>query len=301
MVDEVEARVGKERVVIHVQDREGDIYSSVASMCKQHRRFVVRCLQNRRILENDRGDEYVFEALEGLPVMGTTTVNVSARPGSKLPDQRKAHPPRTARQAAVSITATSVEICAPHGAPKDWPRTAKLNLVHVFEGCAPQGEEPVEWILLTTEPVNTLEDVERVISIYSSRWLIEELFKSIKTGCSYEKRQFETYHALKNVLAVCLPIAWEMLALRALERTAPETPASEVLEPTRLEVLTAMARRYPLPENPTVADALFAIAGMGGFLKRNGKPGWLTLRRGYVNLLTYEDSWREAKKRCAIS
>ena len=129
--------------VIHVQDREGDIYQSIAWMCKNGHRFVTRCLQDRRIVKNDNGDNYLFEALDGLGVLGTYIVDVSARPGSKLPDQRKTHPPRKARKATVSVTSTSVTVRAPVGAPKDWAKTIQLNLVHVFEPCPPSGEEPL--------------------------------------------------------------------------------------------------------------------------------------------------------------
>lgn len=297
MVDRVEGLVHEDQAVIHVQDREGDIYSSIAAMVAQERRFIVRCIQNRRIEGNERGDHNVYEALEGLPVLGTMEVEVSARPGSPLPERRKSHPPRKARTAMVVVTATSVVLKAPERSPKDCPATAEINLVHVFEPSPPANEEPIEWILATTEPIETFEDAQRVIALYATRWLIEEFFKAIKTGCQYEKRQLETYHALTNALALCMPIAWEMLALRSLERTSPDTPASEILSPDRLEVLSATAKRYPLPENPTVRDALFSIAGMGGFLKRNGRPGWLTLQRGYANLLAYERVWRKARER----
>ena len=286
------------RVVIHVQDREGDIYFSLAMMCIQDRHFVIRCLQNRCIEKNERGDCYVFDALEGLPVLGTLPIHVHARPGSELPDQRKRYPPRKARDTTVSVTATTVEIRAPAHSPEDWPKSVTLNVVHVFEPCPPEGEEPVEWILLTTESIATFEDVKRVIDMYASRWLIEEFFKSIKTGCEYEKRQFESYHSLTNALAMCIPIAWEMLALRSLERTAPDTPANKVISAERLEVLHAMAKRNQMPEDPTVRDALICIAGMGGFLKRNGRPGWITLRRGFTRLLGREEAWRKARERC---
>lgn len=295
---QVDDSLSSGQVAIHIQDREGDIYQSLASMRERGSRFIVRCIQNRCIDENERGDVYLYDALEGLPVMGTMNVKVSARPGSKLPDKRKSHPPRKARTAEVAVTATNIDICAPVGAPKDWLPSINVNVVHVFEPNPPADESPIEWILLTTEPISTFEEVCTVIELYGTRWLIEEFFKSIKTGCDYEKRQLQTYHALKNALAVCLPIAVEMLALRALERTSPELPAADYVSQDRIEVIRAFAKRYPPPQNPTVKDILFAIAGMGGFLKRNGRPGWLTLRRGYTNLLNYEAVWIEAKERC---
>ena len=44
----------------------------------------------------------------------------------------------------------------------------------------------------------------------------------------------------------------------------------------------------------TVIDALYAIAALGGHLKRNGPPGWQTLHRGYQDLIMLELGWRAA-------
>lgn len=46
-----------------------------------------------------------------------------------------------------------------------------------------------------------------------------------------------------------------------------------------------------LPPKPTVHEALWAIAGLGGHMKTNGEPGWLVLHRGTTKLLAYEQGW----------
>jgi hypothetical protein len=121
--------------------------------------------------------------------------------------------------------------------------------------------------------------------------MIEEYFKALKTGCAYEKRQLETAHSLLNAMAVLAPVAWRLLLLRHLARETPERPASAALSPTQLAVLRAVAKR-PIPDKPTVQDAMLAIAGLGGHLPRNGDPGWLVLGRGMHDLLLLELGWR---------
>jgi hypothetical protein len=91
----------------------------------------------------------------------------------------------------------------------------------------------------------------------------------------------ESRHALENALAILAPIACQLLHLRSVARRTEVAPASQVLTPTQIEVLRALSVRHPLPKNPTARDALLAIAGLGGFLKRNGEPGWQTIGRGY--------------------
>lgn len=148
---------------------------------------------------------------------------------------------------------------------------------------------------MTTEPISTEEEIRRVVAIYRHRWIIEEFFKAIKTGCGFMKRQLESYHALTNALAMTIPIAWFMLLLRCQSRTNQSMPAESIIDPFRLQVLIAHAKRYKLPESPTLRDVAYAIAGMGGWLKRNGPPGWLTLMRGFERLLTLEEGWIMAR------
>ncbi len=47
-------------------------------------------------------------------------------------------------------------------------------------------------ILMTTLPIETVEDVLRVVDYYVARWTIEVWFRTLKTGCLVEKLQLET-------------------------------------------------------------------------------------------------------------
>ena len=142
----------------------------------------------------------------------------------------------------------------------------------------------MHWTLTTTEPIATPADVLRIVDAYRARWVIEEFFKALKTGCSFERRQLGSYHALLNALAVSLPIASLLLRLRSVGRERPEAPARDVIDEKLLAILCTLARR-PVPPAPTARDVMYAIAGLGGHLPRNGDPGWMTLGRGMEQLL----------------
>jgi len=171
--------------------------------------------------------------------------------------------------------------------------------VHVYEVDTPAGEEPVEWRLVTSEPVDTAEQVAAVIDYYRGRWTIEEYFKSLKTGCAFEKRQLESRNAMLNALALFATVAWRLLALRTLARTRGDTTAKHALTPLQLQVLSLASRRVKLPPEPSLREALLAIAGLGGHLKRNGEPGWRTLGDGFDQLLLLERG--AAMARCVES
>ena len=164
----------------------------------------------------------------------------------------------------------------------------------MYEVDAPEGQEPVEWLLFTTEPVDTAEAIARVVDFYRTRWVVEEFFKALKSGCIYEERQLESRRALLNALAIFLPIACHMLWLRSRAHYAPDEPATEVLTLTQILVLRAVARR-PIPKSPTARDVLLAVAGLGGHLKNNGEPGWASIRHGLERLLDFEIGWQAAR------
>jgi hypothetical protein len=121
-------------------------------------------------------------------------------------------------------------------------------------------------------------------------WSTEEFFKALKTGCALETRQLETRHALLNVLALSMLIAWQLLLLRHLFRASPDAPATAALTPTQLRVLSVCGS-IPLGPRPTVREALYAVARMGGHVRTNGDPGWLVLGRGMAKLRTLSIGW----------
>ena len=133
-----------------------------------------------------------------------------------------------------------------------------------------------------------------MVDFYRARWVIEEYFKALKTGCSLEKRQLETKDSLLNALAVFLPIAWHLLLLRSLAHVAPELPASTVLSETHLLILRARPK-LKLSEQPSLEEVLWAIAALGGHKKYNGPPGWQTLGAGFERLRALGEGWDLAR------
>lgn len=147
-------------------------------------------------------------------------------------------------------------------------------------------------MLYTSEPIQTAEELLTIVDHYRSRWVIEEFFKALETGCAIEKRQLESYQALSVALAVFLPVAWRLLLARSLSRVKPDAPATLVATEIGLELLRHKQNLASVPK--TAKEATYAIAKLGGHLKRNGDPGWMTLGRGFESLLLMEVGWRLA-------
>lgn len=284
--------IGQENV-INVFDREADQYPLLTELKSKGIRYVVRA-QHDRVLETD-GDKNRLKKALSTDAVAEREVWLGARTNHGKSDKnKKTHPERGERAAVLCFSATTLTIKRPSDLEDDLPQSETLNVVRAWERQPPDGEDAVEWILLTTESVATAEDVLKVVDYYSNRWVIEEFFKALKSGCSIEERQLETEHSLTNAIALFLPVAWNLLSMRTALRKYPNAPATQVLSSQRLLILRASARR-PLPEEATVQEAILAIAGLGGHLKRNGPPGWITLSRGWDELMSLERGFRLAQ------
>lgn len=288
-----EAASTREVSIIHVADREADEFSWMANILARGGRFVIRQTKDRRLVagqktENDEVAKRLDALLSGRhPIQATR--EVAFETASTSGGRRRRKQARQGRSTTLGVHALSTTLCRPD-LSRTTQKTLTVNVVIVRELEPPEGQAPIEWRLLTTESIETPEDVLRVVDAYRARWLIEEYFKAIKTGCSYEKLQLETLHGLKVALSFCFAMAWHMLLLRTVARDAPRVPARAVMTGVQIAVLLAIAAMPKNPwsvklnDDPDVTDILYAVARMGGHIKSNGPPGWLTLARGFHEL-----------------
>jgi hypothetical protein len=283
-VDAVQTTLGRRCEVIHVADSEADQYPLLANMKRTGCRFVTRLARDRRARSSqDEPWALLSEVAGTAEQVAKREVALSARGDQRPPRTLKKFPPRDARLAQLRFAAMSVELKRPSYLGKDYPAALEVNAVRVYEVDAPDDTEPVEWFLLTSEPIATQDDVLAVVDIYRRRWVIEEYFRAVKTGCAYEERQLEGRHAWLIALSITLPLAWRLLQLRAVARQAPDRPASSVLTKTEIAVLHHL-RPNRVSARPTIREAMLGIAEMGGHIKNNGEPGWLVLHRGLSKL-----------------
>lgn len=292
------ARVAGRARVIHLMDREADDYELLYDLISSGDGFVIRVKHNRRVVAEKVEGGYPYTRLEGrvlaATVLAEREVPVSGRGAGKR-GRKTTMASRDRRSASLSVSATRVKVLRPRGVSTDLPGHLEVNVVRVWEPNPPEGEEPVEWRLYTSEPVDTEAPALRVVDLYRARWVIEEYFKVLKTGCAMEDRQLESFETLSKMLALLAQIAWQLLLLRTLARDEPNVPAPVVFTRERIAIVRAEAAR-PLPENPTVRDIYWALAGMGGHLAHNGEPGWLVLWRGFEKLIWMEYGWRLATR-----
>lgn len=291
---EVDSRFQDRSKLIHVMDREADVYSLFVGLSSTSSRFIVRARHDRILTDDAEQERTLLEQLEHrTEVLAYRSVHVSerrARAKTSMPDERKAHPPRRARIAQLAIRACTVTIPRPQRQPQSLPDRLQINIVQVYEIDPPAGEEPIDWLLATNESIDTAEDVIRIVDIYRVRWFIEEYFKALKTGCAYESRQLEQMETLEVALGFFIPIAWQLLLIRSCSRMT-DISAKVVMSESRLQILMVLCdhKKHIVSSTPTARDVMLAVARLGGHLKQNGDPGWQVLWRGFKKVIEAEE------------
>jgi hypothetical protein len=290
----VEEKVGHRVDIIHLMDRDADSYDLLDGILKANTRFVIRMEHDRRI--SHPVYHCISEALNGIEPVGHRTITISKRGTRRSVRQQKKHPPREKRTANVSVRSTTVSVPRPHSGGQHTAARLECKVVEVLEPNPPEGEAAVRWYLLTTESVVTEEHCWAVVDAYCHRWIIEEFFKSVKTGCAVEDRQLKSRESIEAMLGVMLPLAWRLLLMRHLPRVIPDEPATVLFLPTELEVLDALMPDK-LNESSTIKEACAVLAALGGHLKRSGEAGWLVLWRGHRTLQQHHQGYLVGIKR----
>ncbi len=277
---------------IHVGDRYSDMFPFL-SLCRQMQcDFVVRAAQDRCVdlhieqadapaakrSHHRRGSQpdakpapvHLFDVVGTWAAMGEQDLHL---PATK---QRKA------RVAHVRLSYGSLRLLPPETAASADLRPLVVWVIRVWEPEPPQDVEPLEWVLLTSLPTQSIEQAWQRVDWYRVRWIVEDYHQGLKTGCRVEERQLQSYEGLRRLLGLLAPTAVRLLQLRASARQSPTQPASQTLPADVVQVVAAKAE-VPAAQL-TTQQCWYTIARFGGYLGRkgDGPPGWKTLWRGWL-------------------
>lgn len=291
--------------LVHVGDRAADFFRFFCTCRRMQSEFVVRAWQRRDV----QGEvQQLLPLARQLPAQAHGVVEVSSE-----------HT-RRARTAQVHVGWTAMTIEQPEderrrdqpeeplqiwvlriwepepplrqeaerpGPPRETTRTPG-GKTHGAQPTSPPGEdervEALEWVLLSSMPIENEQDAWERVDWYRCRWLCEEFHHGLKTGCRIEQQRLRTQDGLMNLLAVLSPLAVRMLQLRELIHQVPTSPVSTLLSIGEQQIVAKLAR-VPL-ERLTVETVVRTVARQGGFLGRgsDGQPGWKSLWEGWFQI-----------------
>lgn len=263
---------------VSVGDREADIYDLFVAERAEGVDLLVRAAMDRRVESEER---YLWAALAATPVVATTEIKVPPRNG------------QAARTAHLAIHWRKIILRPPSKRAKEKLALVTVWAVWAIETAPPPNLPAVEWLLLTTVPVQTTADALQRLAWYACRWGIEVWHKVLKSGCRIEARQLETADRLKRCLTLYAVIAWRVLYATMLSRAAPDVSCLALLNDAEWQALYCAIHHTTIlpPIPPTLNQAVRWIAQLGGFQNRkgDGHPGVTVIWKGFQHLsdLTY--------------
>jgi hypothetical protein len=280
--------------VIHVADREADIFEMFAEPRRENEFVLIRACRERRLETAEDGearaveadvtpeDEEVYThllaAVANAPVVGEFDLTV-----------RRGNQARSPREVRIAVRLCEATLKPPtHGVHAPDLKPVTLNAVLAEEIDPPQKQAPVKWLLLTDMAVDDFETARECVRLYSLRWLIERYHYVLKSGCRIEKTQLRSLEAVRRLLALYSAVALRLLWITYAARIDGDQPCTVAFTTLEWKVLFRNFNpQEPFPSTPpSLHKAVLWMARLGGYKARksDGPPGVKALWTGLTKL-----------------
>jgi hypothetical protein len=275
--------------LVSVGDREADVYDVLAAPRPAGVDLLIRAAWDRCVQGAERA------------VWATVTAqSVGAHLQLKVPRRG----PQAARDATLALRFCALTLRPPRQRQREGLPVGTLWAVQVQEVEPPADVTPIEWLLLTTVAVDTVDDATQCVQWYACRWGIEVWHRILQSGCRIEARQLARGERLQGCLPLYSVIAWRIFYATMLARAVPDMPCSVLLDRDEWQALYCAIHQCPTPpeEPPSLVQAVHWIAQLGGFVgrRRRDQPGTETLWRGFQHLMDLTKMYRIMRPKLCI-
>jgi hypothetical protein len=281
-------------MITMVEDREGDIYDQFAR-CPDNVHLLVRAARNRTVATGER----LFEQCPDWSEVARYTITVPAKRGG-------AKEQRAERTTVVAVRFGEVVVRRPSGADKTLPPELPLRVVDVREVDPPEDQRwCIYWCLLTTHAVQTAAEAMEIVRWYRLRWIIEEVFRTMKAdGVDVETSQITTPASLLKLVTIALISAVRVMQLVIGRDGSTRQKLTDVIEneaevPALRAINATLEGRTEKLKNPfdPASLAWYAwiaarLGGWSGYTSKGYRPaGPKTMSRGLKKLDLMVEGW----------
>ena len=279
-----------DKEMVHIADREADIYELYKYCDEQNIKFLIRAKENRAINKKKRREKpkyKLFDYFRSLPEMLTISIKFQINQDAKY------------REAILSISFAEFTLPPPpdRTCNKDGKELPNLKLwgIIVKENNPPENEEAINWLLITNIKVNTTGEAIEKVGWYNRRWNIEIFHKILKSGCSIEAAQLRERERLIKYITTKSIVAWRIFWLSRKFTNDQNASCSQVLTPLEQKLLFKRFNNSDAPPKELSAkEAIKLIAKLGGYIGRNRDhpPGIISLWRGWTRLMNMVNDYK---------
>lgn len=269
-------------IITVIGDRESDILEVFERVPDERTHLIVRASHDRNL---DTGEK-ISELLESTKIAGTHEIELPAITGK-----------RKARSATLAIKFTPISLRNHMGDPLNIFCVSAMEISPV-----PNGETPISWVLLTTHVVHSLKSAIQILTWYTWRWIIEQIFRTMKNkGLKIEDSQIEDPKKLQILSILCVSTAIKVMSLVESRDGKNRRSAADLYTKDELILLLLICKKLegktekqknPHPKN-SMAWAAWIIARLGGWngYRSEGPPGPIVMLRGLQKFEFQHEGW----------
>ena len=213
-VCELKEEVGDTQLV-YIADRESDLFELFQRAAVGPGGCLIRAAQNRAV----EGGGLLRDRVAQSPCLGQVEFDLPSGRG------------RCPRRVVQSLRALRVLLRPPYRPDKKL-EPVEVTVILAQEENPPAGQEPIEWLLLSSLPVTSFAEACEKIQWYLCRWQIEVYFHILKNGCKVEQLQLQSRERIEVALALYLLVAWRVLYLTRRGRTVPDLSCEVAFSPS---------------------------------------------------------------------
>jgi hypothetical protein len=259
--------LGTPERLVHIGDRESDIYELFCEAETLGTQFLGRTVVNRLAGEGDTTVEAIIKAL---PIDGWHTLDIPDGNGGT-------------GKTKLAIKYKTMTIRPPIGKEKRSPPLT-LTVIQAGERNVPAHRKKIDWKLVTNLPIRSFAEAVAKLGWYAMRWKIEVYHKILKSGCRAEESKLRTAQRLANLIALFSILSWRVFWITMLHRVAPKASARVAFAPREIGILASIAGSR---SSCTVSSCVCLLARLGGYLARanDPPPGNTVIWRGLSRLV----------------
>ena len=230
--------------LICVCDREADIFE-MFDECRGASgvELLIRARHNRNVTAGADGIDTgkLFSMIRETASKGEVKIQVPRQSARIKHGHQGPREPRSERTATLTLRSLPIRFQPSQYQKQKQPIDAWI--MHAFETSAPEGEEPIEWFLLTTMEITSAEHIIRCLRWYCYRWRIEDWHRVLKTGLRIEEHAHRNAERLRRAIAIDLVVAWRIMLMTLLGRAGEELPPEVLFTDIEIEVIRAYGKK----------------------------------------------------------
>jgi hypothetical protein len=250
-------RLGPPSRVVHIGDRESDIYEYFIEAKSTQSNFISRICVNRR---DATGNSTIHSHMKNAKIRGKYKISFKDSNGATVKTNLK-------------IKYKEIMIQPPEGKRKRYEdiRTTVITATEIET--RKKGRELINWKLITNLSVNSIEDAIEKLQWYALRWKIEVYFKVIKSGCKAEESKLRTADRVAKIISIYSLLSWRIFWLTMINRESSNLPPEIGFTSNEILILDKL-----VPDNQKIKKKknlkiyLTKLAQLGGYLARNCDP-----------------------------